>query len=148
MQKNIDNLDLIVIKSGQEGGEPIKERIKAIRRGLGLNQTEFGQRLGLSQNFICMLEKGQREAGERTIRDICREFRVSPEWLKTGAGDMFMAAGREEELGALVASLMSERPESFRRALVTVLLKFDPDGPEWAALERIFDSVKKEDPDR
>ena len=51
---------------------------------------------------------------------------------------------REEEMAELVASLMAERPESFRSALVTTLLRFNPGGKEWDALESIYNSITAE----
>ena len=61
---------------------------------------------------------------------------------------MFPARSREEELGRLVAELLADRPESFRAALITTLLRFDPAGPEWAALEAIVRSLLAEWQDR
>jgi len=38
---------------------------------------------------ITNMEKGRREVTERTIKDICREYRVNYTWLSTGDGAMF-----------------------------------------------------------
>lgn len=76
--------------------------------------------------------------------NICREFGVDETWLRTGVGQMRAPPDRARELGALTARLLTESPESFRSALVTTLLRFDPDGPEWAALENIYEAVKAE----
>lgn len=68
----------------------MNERILAIRKKLGLTQKEFGMHIGgLSQNYIWMIEKGDRVPSDRTISDICREFNVSEAWLRTGEGEMF-----------------------------------------------------------
>ena len=122
----------------------MKERLKAIRKEVNLTQTAFGARIGLSQNFVWMLETGQREPSDRTIKAICREFGINETWLRTGEGSMTASKSRQQEMGELVKSLMSDRPESFRSALVTTLLRFDPDGPEWEILERIYQNIAKE----
>lgn len=122
----------------------MQNRIKRIRAEMGLTQSAFGEKIGLSQNFIWMLETGQRVPSDRTIRDICREFGVSETWLRTGAGEMKADTTREEEMGALLGSLLADRPESFRSALITALLRFDPDGPEWEVLERIYRNIAAE----
>lgn len=122
----------------------MQNRIKRIRAEMGLTQSAFGKKIGLSQNFIWMLETGQRVPSDRTIRDICREFGVSETWLRTGAGEMKADTTREEEMGALLGSLLADRPESFRTALITVLLRFDPDGPEWSVLEQIYRNIAAE----
>lgn len=119
-------------------------RIKEVRKAAKLTQAAFGDRLGITQNYVALIEGGQREPSDRTLRDICREFNVSETWLRTGVGEMRGAMTREEELTELVAGLMADRPESFRSALLTVLLRFRPDWPEWAALEAVYNSVRAE----
>lgn len=119
-------------------------RIRQVRMNANLSQTEFAQRINLSKNFISLVENGGREPSDRTIRDICREFGVNETWLRTGVGDPFLPSVREQEIAALTKTLMSDRPESFRSRLVTALLKFPPDAPEWEALEKIYDSIEAE----
>ena len=122
----------------------MKERIKQARKAAGLTQAAFGERIGISQNYVAQIEGGSRDPSDRTLRDICREFGVPEVWLRTGAGDMFEARPREAELAELVKSLFRERPDSFRAAAVAALLRFDPDGPEWAVLERIYKGIADE----
>lgn len=123
----------------------MNERIKRIRNELGMTQSDFAEKLNLSQNFIWMIEKGSREPSDRTIADICREFKVNEIWLRTGDGEPFdNDVSREVEMTELFAELMSDRPEAFRTRLVTTLLRFRPDGPEWAILEKIYENIKKE----
>ena len=81
---------------------------------------------------------------EAVIKSICREFTVNETWLRTGEGEMRIAPTREAEMAALVRQLMAERPESFRSALITTLLRFDPNGPEWKTLEKIFEKLTEE----
>ena len=119
-------------------------RIRQVRMNANLSQTEFAERINLSKNFISLVENGGREPSDRTIRDICREFGVNETWLRTGVGDPFLPSVREQEIAALTKTLMSDRPESFRSRLVTALLKFPPDAPEWEALEKIYDSIEAE----
>lgn len=122
----------------------MKDRVKQVRKGAGLTQAAFGDRIGISQNYVALIEGGNREPSDRTLRDICREFGVSETWLRTGSGEMFQAKSRAEELGALTDSLFRERPGSFRSAVVTTLLRFDPSGPEWEVLERIYRGIAAE----
>ena len=119
-------------------------RIRQVRMNANLSQTEFAERINLSKNFISLVENGGRDPSDRTIRDICREFGVNETWLRTGVGDPFLPSVREQEIAALTKTLMSDRPESFRSRLVTALLKFPPDAPEWEALEKIYDSIEAE----
>ena len=120
------------------------ERIKELRKSLGLIQAEFGARLGVASNTISTYETGTRPVAEPIIKSIVREFGVSEAWLRDGTGDMRVNMDREEEMGRLLGDLLADRPESFRTALITTLLRFDPNGPEWAVLERIYDALAKE----
>lgn len=120
------------------------ERIKELRKDLGLNQMEFGKRIGVAPNTISTYENGTRALSDAIIMLICREFGVNETWLRTGYGDMYRAKTREAELGELIRSRLIDRPESFQAALVTVLLRFDPNGPEFAALEKIAQALAEE----
>ena len=122
----------------------MQNRIKEVRKLFGLNQTEFGAKLGVAQTTIGGYENGSRSVSDAIIKSICREFGVNETWLRTGAGEMRRARSREAELGELIRSRLLDRPESFQAALVTVLLRFDPDGPEFAALEKIARALAEE----
>ena len=119
-------------------------RVKEVRKNANLTQAAFGEQLGITQNYVALIESGQRVPSDRTIRDICRIYGVNETWLRTGAGEMLASRSREQEMAELVKRLMSDSPESFRSALVTTLLRFDPDGPEWEILERIYNAIAKE----
>ena len=59
----------------------MNERLKLLRRELQLNQTEFGNRLGLKQSAVANYENGTRQPLDTVITSICREFGVNEEWL-------------------------------------------------------------------
>lgn len=67
----------------------IRDRVKTLRKYLNLSQTEFASKLSLERSAISLIERKQRNVTERSIRDICREFNVSEQWLCTGKGNMF-----------------------------------------------------------
>ena len=122
----------------------MNNRIRDVRKDAKLTQEEFGNILKLTRQYVALIEGGQREPSDRTIRDICREFGVNEMWLRNGIGEMYLPQDREAEMTGLVKSLMNDSPESFRSALVTTLLRFDPDGPEWEVLDRIYHSIAGE----
>ncbi|MBQ9662693.1 MAG: helix-turn-helix transcriptional regulator [Oscillospiraceae bacterium] len=121
----------------------MKDRIKAVRKAQvpRMSQEKFAERLMLTRQFVTLLEAGEREPSDRTIRDICSQFGVNEVWLRTGAGDMYGNNRREAEIAEQVKRLFSDRPESFQTALISTLLRFDPDGEEWKVLEAIYDAV-------
>lgn len=100
----------------------IGERIKQLRKELGLTQEKFADRIGLKRNSVALIELG-RETSDQTIFAICREFRVNEEWLRTGAGEMFIPSPET------VVDKLSEDyrlcPEA--RAMVAQFITLDPE---------------------
>ena len=71
------------------GGDCLKDRIKALRKDQGLTQEKFGERLSIKRNTIANYEIGRNEPIDAVISLICREFNVNEEWLRTGQGEMY-----------------------------------------------------------
>ena len=121
----------------------MNKRIKDIRMAHDLTQEDFGARIGITKASVSKLESSTTNPSEQTIRSICREFGVNEVWLRTGDGIPFLATDQDAELGELVRTRLLNRPLDFRRELITALLRFDPDGPEWQVLETIVRSVSE-----
>lgn len=68
----------------------MNDRFKKIRKQKKLTQRQYGELLGLSQNHISSLEKGERNITDRIIRDLNIQLNVNPNWIRTGEGEMFM----------------------------------------------------------
>ena len=75
------------------GGEnmTINERIRVLRKDLGLNQKDFGARIGLKNKTISWMEQDGNTVIEQNRRIICDKFHVSMHWLEIGEGDMYEA---------------------------------------------------------
>lgn len=67
----------------------MKDRIKAIRKEVGLTQTDFGKRIGVKGNTITGYETGLRNPSDAILNSICREFNINEVWLRTGEGEPF-----------------------------------------------------------
>ena len=65
------------------------ERIKAIRKELGLTLEKFGEKLGVTKTTISRIEKGVNNLTDQIARSICREYNVDYDYLMYGEGDMF-----------------------------------------------------------
>lgn len=85
----------------------MKNRISELRKSLNLTQEEFGNKLGLSRNYIWMMEKGERVPPDRTIADICRVFGIREEWLRDGLEPMRSPKSREEEVAEMVGQALN-----------------------------------------
>ena len=122
----------------------VGSRIKELRNSLDLTQQKFADRLGIQRGAIANYELERNVPIDAVISLICREFNVREAWLRDGEGDMLEVKPRAEELGELVRQLLADRPESFRSRLITSLLRFEPDSPEWQILENIYNSIAAE----
>lgn len=119
-------------------------RVKTVRKSVGLTLEKFGERIGITASSVSAIEVGKNNPSEQTIRAICREFGVNEIWLRTGAGEMFRPEEESEELARNLKRLMNGRPDSLARRAVRVLLRYEPDGPEWQVLEKIYTDVLAE----
>lgn len=69
----------------------MNERIKELRKTLGLTLDKFGERLGVTKMTISRIENGVNNVTDQMFKSICREFNVNENWLLTGNGEMFNA---------------------------------------------------------
>ncbi len=73
----------------------IHERLKYLREQLNLTTRSFGAAINMSGGAITNMEKGTRNITERTIRDVCREYNVNPDWLINGNKPIFEDVTKE-----------------------------------------------------
>ena len=64
----------------------MNERIKELRRILGLKQREFADALGVKTGAVGARESGAFKPEAARIELICERFRVSREWPVNGEG--------------------------------------------------------------
>lgn len=65
------------------------ERVKQVRKELGLSLEKFGEKIGLRKSSLSQIENGINNLTDQTIRGICREYNVSYDYLMDGEGEMF-----------------------------------------------------------
>jgi transcriptional regulator with XRE-family HTH domain len=76
----------------------ICERIKAVRKTLGISQKDFCAGIYLSQSFYAKIEIGTRSPNERVYELISNKYNVNKDWLLTGRGEMFSESPPDVEL--------------------------------------------------
>lgn len=113
----------------------IAERIKELRKTLDLSQTDFGKRFGVGLGVIRNFEYGLTAPNDMQTDMICATFNVRREWLMDGKGAMFREIPRNEKIAAFVGEALTDKPESFRRAVIELIADLEPS--DWVALERI-----------
>lgn len=112
----------------------MKDRIKQIRKAVGLTQQAFADRLGIKQNTVALYEMGRSGISDGIVKSICREFSVSETWLRTGEGEMFRARTDAEVLAEFAADLAFEGDDSFKKKVITAFAKMDDE--TWKGFEK------------
>lgn len=122
------------------------DRIKLVRQNAGMTQLEFAQAIGLSRNYIAMIEIGQREPSDRTISDICRIFDIQEDWLRYGLEPMRAKRSREEEIAELVGSALNGSSD-FKTAVIRMICTRTEKELETLAdaLNAIYENIQKEE---
>ena len=68
----------------------VGNRVKTVRKALGISQEKFGNQIGISKVAISDIENEKTSLTERNARSICREFNIDYFWLTEGTGEMFI----------------------------------------------------------
>lgn len=114
----------------------MKNRIKELRKQLGLNQTEFGARIDVKQTTIAGYENGRMPL-DTVISSMCREFGVRRQWLEEGIGPMMQPADEDDEI--VDAVLAGE--DEFIKAVIRGIAK-TPGG--WEKMREVFTAIQAE----
>lgn len=83
--------------------DSIGSRIKELRKGAKLTLEALGQRVGISNSALSLIENGKNTPSSRTVKLIARELGASERWILTGEGDPRAASG-DAELEAFIES--------------------------------------------
>ncbi len=117
----------------------MENRIKELRKTLGLNQTDFGTRVGVKQTTVAGYESGARVPIDAVIASICREFNVNEHWLRTGEGEMFIPVSQDEEFIQMMTDIEVSNDDRIKK-LISAYWKL-PDEKK-AVIWELIDSLK------
>ena len=122
------------------------ERIKELRKYLGLTQAEFGEKIAMRQTGVAWLESGDRKITDRVITTICAVFGVDEIWLRTGEGEMFQTPTRDEQITDFVGKMLfGDGDNDFAKQLLSILAALDDNG--WKTLKSAAEVLKKAEDD-
>lgn len=127
----------------------INSRICRLITELSMTKTSFAKALNLSQPFVSQICTGYSQPSERTILDICREFNVNEQWLRTGEGEMFLKLTRNDEIAAYVSRVMHDESAFYQQKLLLFLSRLSPEmlGKLEEVAAEILSEEKKEQKD-
>lgn len=103
------------------------ERVKEIRKTLGLTLEKFGERIGVTRGSMSNIENGNRNLTEQMTKSICREFSVDYMWLTTGEGEMFVDT--DDDFIERIDRIMAGEDEA-RKNLFKFMLELSDDDIE------------------
>lgn len=114
----------------------MKERIKELRKTLGLTLESFGDKVGVGKSTISRIENGTNGLTEQMILSICREFNVNEEWLRSGTGEMFKDMTLDEEIISFIGDIQWDASNTFKKRFISAIAKLNEE--EWKVLEKII----------
>ena len=111
------------------------ERIKELRKALGLTQQKFADGMGVKQNTIAQYESGRNAPIDAVVTLICRTYGVNETWLRTGEGEMFQPKSRNDELLDYARRIAEGDPGSIQAQLLTVMTRLTD--AQWEVLAQV-----------
>lgn len=108
----------------------MNERLKILRKALGLTMEGLGNRLGVGKSAINKLEKGENNITDQMQKSIIREFDVNPEWLLHGTGEMFATHSHDEEVAMYTQDILDSEDDEIAKIIqdfIVVYGKLDSD---------------------
>lgn len=112
------------------------ERVREIRKSLGLTLEKFGEKLGVKKNAISQIETGRNSLTDQMTKSICREFGVDYIFLTTGEGEMFVDS--DDDFIEKIDRIMAGEDDA-RKNLFKFMLSLNDD--DIAAPGRILDQM-------
>lgn len=73
------------------------ERLKNIRRKLGLSQAELGEKLGFSKQYLSNIEADRNLMNNDKLVKLLVDFNVNINYLLAGVGEMFNTPTSNED---------------------------------------------------
>ena len=121
------------------GDKAMKDRLKLLRKSLKLTQEEFAARIGIKRNSYANYEIGRNKPIDAVIFSICREYRVSETWLRTGEGEMFIPYDEETRLLKWARAVFTDESAVFQRRFAMMMTELTPE--QWKVMEKMADRL-------
>ena len=118
------------------------ERVKEVRKTLGLTLEKFGDRLGIKKAAVSKIEKGENSLTDANIKAICREFSVDYMWLTTGEGEMFVET--DDDFFERIDRIMAGENETRKNMIKMLLYASDDDIKAFDKLVDYYISLREE----
>ena len=121
------------------------KRLKKLRNELEMTQQEFADVLGTARGNISAYEVGKNAPSDAVISLICKtdfpKWRVNETWLRTGEGEMFIEASRDEQIAAFVGGILKDEEDTFKKKFISMLAALDES--DWESLQKMVELLQE-----
>lgn len=121
------------------------KRLKKLRNELEMTQQEFADVLGTARGNISAYEVGKNAPSDAVISLICKtdfpKGRVNETWLRTGEGEMFIEASRDEQIAAFVSGILKDEEDTFQKKFISMLAALDES--DWEVLQKMVELLQE-----
>lgn len=116
------------------------DRIRTLRKELGLTLAKFSDRLGITHAALSNIENGKRNVTEQMRKSICREFGYREEWLRNGIEPKKNEIDEDIEYGMICADLGIT--DSRAKQLIMNYGRFSPEDKKlfWEYIDRLCET--------
>lgn len=107
----------------------MEQRLKLVRKKLGLTQQEMADRLHIKRNTFANYELGRNAPIDAVVTLICREFGINEVWLRTGEGgedNMFTKIDADDRYSINLGKLSTTDNEMAQR-MVNAIAESSPE---------------------
>ncbi|MGE9890316.1 helix-turn-helix transcriptional regulator [Mediterraneibacter faecis] len=123
----------------------MNERLRKLRKELDMTQQEFADKIGIARGNIGSYEVGKSAISNAVISLICKtdfpKGRVNETWLRTGEGEMFIEASRDEQIAAFVGSILKDEEDTFKKKFISMLAALDES--DWEVLQKMVELLQE-----
>jgi transcriptional regulator with XRE-family HTH domain len=95
--------------------QSVGERVRMLRKKLGLHQDKFALPLGVKKSHISLIECGKRGLKKPLIKLLGEIYKANPEWIQTGEGEMFFQDPGTSAAGPLDTGILRSIIEGVER---------------------------------
>lgn len=83
----------------------MNQKIYQIRKNEKLSQADFGKRIGISGAAISRIESGENSPSDQTIKLICSEFGINPDWMAGIEGADMKLTSEDADFAAVLRAM-------------------------------------------
>ncbi|GAA0230682.1 helix-turn-helix domain-containing protein [Metaclostridioides mangenotii] len=118
------------------------ERIRTLRKDiLKLTQEEFSKPINISRSNLGNIERGNISMTDRVISDICDEYGINEDWLRTGEGKIFADTTEDEYIAGVMGDIIAN-DDKFMKNMIKVFSELTDEQKEFLT-ELMSNMVKK-----